>query len=168
MAVDPVPQPSPQQGKPCCCSRVMVWIDSHSVAIYVENQIQESRHLQVRADVGITFAPPPTPVSDSASDSELDTSTIKNQGKVYRIDSYTIHWRVESDAGVQAIGLQVSGEVQCANSCIPKKSSITLSCSKLLEPPHYQPSGPGFVSATVTLMDCAGQAASCTTQVSRP
>jgi hypothetical protein len=147
----------------------MVWIDTRSVAVYVENQIQESRHLQVRADVAGTLASqPPTQVQDSGSDSQLDTTMLKNQGKVYRIDSYTIHWAVESDAGLQGIGLQVSGEVQSANQCIPKKGSITLSCSHLLEPPNYQPSGPGFVSATVTAMDCAGQAASCSTQVARP
>jgi hypothetical protein len=147
----------------------MVWIDTHSVAVFVENSIQESRHLRVRADVaGTLAAQPPTQVQDSASDSELDTSTVKDQGKVYRIDSYTVHWRVEAESGVQEVQLKIDGEVQCVNNCVPKDNSLTLSCSHLLLGPQYVPAGPGFVSASVKVTDCAGQAADCTVRVSRP
>lgn len=163
------PNPSPD---PCCCPpQVLVWVDTRTSCIFVENKIIEGRHLGVRSDVGQTFTgtTPPASMQSGHSDSQVDTSTTKNQGKVYRTDIYTINWRVEAQCKPLAVQLTLDGEIKfTTDKCLPAEGQVTLSRAYMLEPPAYAPPGQGFLSATIEATDCAHQALSRTAQVPRP
>jgi hypothetical protein len=170
--------PRKQQKKPddkpqlrgCCEPLGMLWMDTLSSQIFVENSLQKRSRLDVRAAVAQSIPPPPPQgmVQQGASDSELDVSIMKEQGKVYRTDRYTVHWRAQGQCRPLWVRLKVTGEVQYTAECLPEEGQVTLSRSYMLEPPAYAPPGPGSVQATLDVTDCAGQSASCDNEALRP
>lgn len=159
-----------KSAKLCCCPpRALLWIDTRTTAIFVENRIEESRHFEVRADVANSInQPQPDVASDGAANSEMDQTIIKNQGKVYRSDSYTIHWKGLGECQPVQVTLSVSGETSYSAHCLPEEGEVTLSHVYLLEPPDYRPPGPGFVTATLEVVDCSQQTGLCENTVQRP
>ena len=155
----------------CCCPpRAMVWVDAEMTCCFIENQIDMKRRLQVRADAAAVVQPPGGPAVDAEGDggSQIDEGTFKDQGKVYRTDVYTIHWRSEGQCRPLAVGLFVDGEVNYQALCIPEEGKVRLSRTYMLEPPDYQPPGPGQVTATLKVRDCARADASCSNSAQRP
>ena len=152
----------------CCPPCIRVWTDVETKAITVENRETTTRHLQVRADAANTAAAQPQVlVQDAAADSELETVISKDQGKVYRIDEYTVHWQAEGQCRPLAVSLSVDGEVAYEGRCLPESGRITLSRAYMLEPPDYLPPGPGLVRSEARVRDCAGLSSSCTDEVHR-
>lgn len=152
----------------CCPPFIYLWTDVETCVVAVENRETTTRHLQVRADAANTAAAQPQVlVQDAASDSVLDTTVTKDQGKVYRTDKYTIHWQAKGECGPLEVRLRVDGEITYDGRCLPDRGHITRSVAYLLEPPDYQPPGPGYVRVEGTVVDCAGETGSCVDEASR-
>ena len=155
----------------CCCPpRAMVWIDTRTSCCFIENQIDMKRRLQVRADAAASVQPPAGPAVDAegAGGSQLDEGTFKGQGKVYRTDTYTVHWRAEGQCRPLSVQLRVNGEIDYVADCLPEEGEVTLSQSYMLEPPDYLPQGSGQVAATLSVADCARTRAVCQNVALRP
>jgi hypothetical protein len=129
----------------CCCDpRALVWIDARTECCAVENRLEA----QQRGPLG---------------------NTRKDQGKVYRTDVYTIHWKAEGQCQPLRIRLQVRGDVGYEAHCIPNEGQVTLSRAYMLEPPDYAfAKSTGFVSALLTVQDCARRSSRCENVVPRP
>lgn len=161
----------PPKTEPCCCDPLaMVWIDARTECCFIENKIDMKRRLQVRADANASLKRPggPETNADGSGGSQLDEGTLKDQGKIYRTDLYTIHWRAEGQCQPLRAQLQVGGEVDYVANCIPNSGEVTLSRTYMLEPPNYAASVPGSVTATLTVEDCAHKTAKCENTVQRP
>ena len=130
-------QELPRQKLCCCPPRAMVWIDSRTSCCFIENQIDMKRRLQVRADAAASVQPPGGPAvnAEGAGGSQLDEGTYKDQGKVYRTDTYTIHWKAEGECRPLSVELHVSGEIGYDADCLPEKGEVTISRTYMLEPP---------------------------------
>jgi len=148
----------------------MVWIDTRSECCFVENKIDMKRRLQARADANASLRPPggPDTNADGSGGSQLDEGTMKDQGKVYRTDVYTIHWKAEGLCRPLQVRLLVDGAREWQGNCLPEEGKVTLSRSYLMEPPTYAPQGPATLAATLFVQDCAKQTARCRNQVDRP
>ncbi len=96
-----------------------------------------------------------------------DTEIHKDQGKVYRIDSYTVHWQAEGQ-GPLHISLKVGGVLAYAADWLPATGNVRLSKTYLLEPPAYDPGGVAELNALLTIRDCCNQAVSQGNSVPRP
>jgi hypothetical protein len=145
----------------CCCPPVVrVWIETHTTATFVENKIDMKRRLQVRADANASIQPPGGPGvdADGSGGSELDEGTFKDQGKVYRVDEYTVHWKVQGHGDLQ-VSLEISGAVRYSANWLPCEGSIAVCAPRVLLPPNY--SNPSQITATVRARDCMKQSASC-------
>lgn len=134
---------TPQEA--CCCDpRALVWIDARTECCPVENRLEARQ----RGPEGRTH---------------------KDQGKVYRTDVYTIHWKAEGECQPLRIKLQVKGDVLYEAHCIPDEGEVTLSRAYMLEPPDYDfAKSTGFVRARLTVQDCARRVSQCENQVLRP
>ena len=154
----------------CCCPPVArVWVETRTAATFVENKIDMKRRLQVRADANASVRPPvgPDVNADGSGGSQLDEGTLKDQGKVYRTDAYTVHWQVEGDGPLQ-ISLRLSGAVAYDAGWLPVAGNLTVSRNYLLEPPAYDPGGDAFLTAYVEAVNCRGQKACHTHTAPRP
>lgn len=154
----------------CCCPpRAMLWIDARTHSIFVENKIDVKRRLQVRADANASIRPPAGPDSDAdgSGGSELEEGTLKEQGKVYRTDYYTIHWRAEGQCQPLLVALRVGGAKDYFAGSISPSGSVTLSATYMMEPP-YVPQGPDFLEAELLVRDCARLEARASNRVPRP
>jgi hypothetical protein len=152
---------SPSGNELCCCRPVArVWIETRSTATFVENKIDMRRRLQVRADANASIQPPGGPGvdADGSGGSELDEGTFKDQGKVYRIDEYTIHWKVQGNGDLQ-VSLEISGSVQYTADWLPLEGAITVCSPRVLLPHDY--ANPSQITATVSAQDCMKQSATC-------
>jgi hypothetical protein len=129
--------------------------------------------LELRAATNSSLQPPGGPsvnadafsgaksVDDTSSDggTDFDDEIIKdvevrkNQGKVYRTDTYTVHWLAEGEGKLHTT-LNVTGAVSYEADWLPRSGEIRLSKTYLLEPPAYDPGGPSDVIATLRVADC--------------
>lgn len=162
----------PQERAPsgCCPPRAMVWIDAESQQIFVENSMQQRTRLDVRAAIAqaTTTSPSPGMVQHGTGDSELEDTVLKSQGKVYRTDRYTVHWRAEGQCRPLEVRLSVGGAVAYRAECLPEEGRVVLSRSYLMEPPGYDPDGADYLRADVEVRDCSGLSISCWNQIPRP
>lgn len=77
-----------------CAPMAYVWMDTTSTSVFVENSITETRHLDVQRHLD-THANADANDTSSDSGTDIDDHIIKdvelrrNQGKVYRTDTYT-------------------------------------------------------------------------------
>jgi hypothetical protein len=140
----------------CCCPpRARIWIETRSVAEFVENKIDMKRRLMVRADANASVRPPAGPDvnADGSGGSQLDEGTMKDQGKVYRTDTYIVHWSTEGHGD-----LEVSIDVPAlgwAGTWLEKSGQVELARSFILEPPYTAPP-PDSVTARILVRDCCG------------
>jgi hypothetical protein len=152
----------PSTNELCCCPPIArVWIETRSVATFVENKIDMKRSLRVRADANAAIQPPGGPGvnADGSGGSQLDEGTMKDQGKVYRVDEYIVHWKAEGEGSLR-VRLGVTGAVQYSADWLPAEGAITMSRTFLLEPPDYALSAPSAVTARLDVGNCARQSAS--------
>lgn len=111
--------------------------------------------------------------SDSDSKSTLEESVKKSvtvrrdQAKVYRKDSYIVHWQAEGE-GKLHVSLQVSGVIVYAADWLPKSGSVRLSKDYMLHPPTYDPGGPASVTALLQVVDCNNLSVAQSNTVPRP
>lgn len=93
---------------------------------------------------------------DANSDGKtlVDEFVFKNQGKVYRTDEYTVHWRAKGDGEVD-VRLDLSGVLSLHAEGLPDSGSITAVKNHLLEPAGYQPMDALVLRATIEVTDCA-------------
>ena len=155
----------------CCCPpRAMVWIDSKTSCCFIENKIDMRRRLQARADAAAAIQLPGGAAQDAqgGGGTQLDEGTFKDQGKVYRTDVYTVHWKAEGQCMPLQAELRLDGAIQYNASCVPLEGEVTLSKTYMLEPPDYDPPGSAFVSARLIVRDCAGEEARCENTGPRP
>ena len=78
----------------CCCPpRALVWIETNTTNIFVENKIDVKRNLQVRSDAAATIndLTKKDIAGDGGAGSHLEETELKAQGKIYRTDTYTIN-----------------------------------------------------------------------------
>lgn len=155
----------------CCCSpRAMLWIDARTECCFIENKIDMQRRLQARADAAAAVRPPggPDTNAQSGGGSQLDEGTMKDQGKIYRTDVYTVHWKADGPCQPLLVRLSVRGDVQYQADCLPDRGEVTLSNTYLLEPPNYAPPGNGNVTAFLSVDDCAHAHGECENTAYRP
>lgn len=155
----------------CCCPpRALVWIDSRTSSIFVDNKIDMKRRLQVRADANASIRPPggPDTNADGSGGSQLDEGTLKEQGKIYRTDIYTIHWKAEGQCRPLRVMLSLEGAITNSIDCLPEEGELTQSVTYILEPPHYIPPGSDSLTATLNVQDCTKQVSKCQNMVKRP
>ncbi len=155
----------------CCCPpRAMVWIDTRTSCCFIENQIDMKRQLLARADAVASVQPPagPSVNAESGGGTQFDETTFKDQGKVYRTDTYIIHWKADGQCWPLSVQLHVDGEVDYAADCLPEEGEVTLSHAYMLEPPDYLPQGSGKVTATLNVADCTRMRAVCQNVAPRP
>jgi len=96
--------------------------------------------------------------TDSDSDTVIDVVVKKEQGKVYRTDCYTVHWRAEGD-GHLLVTLELSGALSQTLQWLEPSGSVTLVRNHLLEPPDYKPMDALVLDAILVVEDCAHQVA---------
>jgi hypothetical protein len=82
-----------------------------------------------------------------------DVSVRREQAKVYRKDTYTVHWQAEGE-GQLHVSLLVNGVIAYAADWLPKSGSVRLSKDYMLHPPIYDPGGPNSLTAMVQVTDC--------------
>jgi hypothetical protein len=143
----------------CCCPPVAhIWIDSRSHCCFIENEIDMSRRLLARADANASVRPPGGPEVDAegAGGSQLDEGTFKKQGKVYRIDEYTIHWEAVGQCRPLDVNLRVGGDLAYQARHLPERGDVVLSHAYILEPPNYDAPTKVGINATLVVSDCAG------------
>lgn len=153
----------------CCCPpRARVWIETRTEAIYVENKTEMQRRLQVRADANTTIRPPagPDANADGSGGSQIDEGTLKEQGKIYRVDTYVVHWSAEG-AGDLEVALSVLA-LGWRGTWLGRSDSVSLAKAYLLTPPDYQPPSPDSVEATITVRDCFGHVVTHSQSAMRP
>ncbi|HTQ15602.1 MAG TPA: hypothetical protein VMH86_17160 [Rhizomicrobium sp.] len=154
----------------CCCPKLArIWLETKTTATFVENKIDMKRILKARADASAAVQPPGGPGVDAegAGGSELDEGTYKNQGKVYRVDEYIVHWKAEG-CGPLRVAMRVTGAAGYAADWLPDEGHVTVSAAYMLEPPDYAASGPGDVLATLMVTDCSKQSVTCSNGARRP
>jgi hypothetical protein len=96
-----------------------------------------------------------------------DVEVRKNQGKVYRTDTYTVHW-VATGEGRLHVSLRVAGVVPYSADWLPREGQVHLSKTYLLEPPAYDPGGPAVMTATLQVGDCRSTIVTQSNSVPRP
>ena len=154
----------------CCCPpAAMVWIDSRVECCFVENQLEMKRRFTVRSDSNASLNPPGGPATnaDGSGDSQIDEGTLKEQGKVYRTDIYTVHWKAEGDCRPLEVTLDVSGARTWYGSCLPLEGEVTMSKSYMMKPPEYTPQGENYLKAVLRVKSCH-DSAECENMVDRP
>lgn len=143
----------------CCCPPMAhIWIDSRSHCCFIENEIDMRRRLLARADANASVRAPGGPEVDAegAGGSQLDEGTFKKQGKVYRIDEYTVHWEAEGHCQPLEVNLRVSGDISYQARRLPQRGQVVLSHAYILEPPNYDAPTKVGINATLLVADCAG------------
>ncbi len=160
----------PERELCCCPPTAMLWIDTRTECCFVENKIDMRRSLQTRSDAAAAVRPPggPDESAQSGAGTRFDEGTMKDQGKLYRTDVYTVHWLADGRCQPLAVRLWIRGEVQYEADCLPLAGEVTLSRSYLLEPPAYAPQGPGEVVARLSVEDCAHMHGECENVAQRP
>jgi hypothetical protein len=93
--------------------------------------------------------------SGTAVDDEVkkDVTVEKDQGKVYRTDTYTVHWQAEGEGDLK-VSLQVTGIVSFSADWLPRSGSIRRSINYILHGPAYDPGGGMEVLATLVVESC--------------
>lgn len=129
----------PCKNEHCCCPpRALVWIDTRTQTIFVENAVGPQGR--------------------------------KAQGKVYRTDLYTVHWKAEGTCPPLEVTLYVTGAITPTYEakCLPAEGEVTLSRAYMMEPPNYDPVGMGTVTARLEVSDCSGKTGCCQITATRP
>ncbi|MEX2283981.1 MAG: hypothetical protein WEE89_15960 [Gemmatimonadota bacterium] len=117
------------------------------------------RRLLARADANAAIRAPGGPEVDAegAGGSQLDEGTMKPQGKVYRVDEYTIHWQAIGQCRPLSVSLVVNGDRNYIANGVPETGQVALSVAYMLEPDNdYDPTGKVGITAVLTVIDCAG------------
>ena len=115
------------------------------------------RRLLARADANASVRAPGGPEVDAegAGGSQLDEGTFKKQGKVYRIDEYTVHWEACGQCLPLDVALTVGGDVDYRAQHLPERGEVVLSHAYILEPPNYDAPTKVGINATLAVSDCA-------------
>lgn len=143
----------------CCCPPVAhIWIDSRSHCCPVENEIDMKRRLLANATGAAAVRLPGGPEVDAegSGGTQLDEGTFKKQGKVYRIDEYTVHWKADGQCRPLDVALRVNGDVSYQARHLPECGEVVLSHAYILEPPNYDSPTKTGINATLIVADCSG------------
>jgi len=130
-----------------------------------------NEQLQVRADVDAAIKPPagPDTNADSSAGSELKVDTLKGQGKVYRSDIYTIHWKAEGHGQPLHVNITISGACNWSVTWLPLEGQVTLTRAYMMYPPNYSPpNDTEYLIARIDATDCMGNSVYNENKVNRP
>jgi hypothetical protein len=142
----------PKKNKLCCCDpKARVRIETKSKAIYVENKTDYKKRLMSRADANVVQGVS----ADGSGGAQVDEGTLKDQGKIYRTDAYTVHWEAEGDGDLE-VTLVLSRALTYVAEWLPSKGKITVTKNHLLLPPTYALPAEARLVATLTVRDCCG------------
>jgi hypothetical protein len=91
----------------------------------------------------------------------------KDQGKVYRTDSYTVHWEAHGH-GELHISLDLDGIIRYSADWLPRSGYVKLSKNYMLEPPNYDPGGQTELNVHAKVTDCMKRTVEQSNGVPRP
>ncbi len=156
----------------CCCKPIArIWMDARTIStVAIENKISQQRVFKVRTEANASHLAPGAPdtSADGSGGSQLDEGVFKDQGKIYRTDSYTVHWKAEGQCRPLRVGIQLFGAVTYGADWLPEEGEVTISHNYLMEPPNYSLDGAAEVIATITVQDCANNLVRCQNRIGRP
>ena len=155
----------------CCCGpKATVWGGTSAKCCVISNKMLEDELLQVRADANASVSPPGGPQvnADGSGGSELRTMLRKDVDLIEAIITYRFEWQATGQCQPLAVRVRVDGQVQADIRCAPDRGHTELTVRKVQKAEEVNSAARDSATATVSVVDCAGNRSDCSFTLGEP